>query len=120
MKQPHEILIGDNSLLNTLVDEIKIFKDEEWILNISIKFSNFSKKSEYKSLVLLFVNVKEYNFYHNQMFEFYNVESFKFFKKGEDYYLSLDPDNKLNSSSEEDMDYVLSSEVKIILDDDGL
>lgn len=113
MKEPNEILRGDNSLLSTIVSEIRIFKDENGILNISIRFDNFSSKSDYNFVELLFVDVKEYSFYHNQLYNFYNVETFKFLKKDENYYLSLDPDDSTDLISEEDMDYIISKNIKM-------
>jgi hypothetical protein len=100
--------IGEISLISTFLSSINIYIDKNDVLNIEIKAHNIYTK---KMLVLRFINVSEYCFYHNSKYIFYNVENYKFLKNQDDmYYLSLDPDENVDGISKDDQDFIISDE----------
>ncbi len=107
-----EILRGKNSLISTNVKDIHITNKDKLV--IGIVFSNFSKKSDFKTIEIRFSEIIEYNFYYNNDYIFYNVESFKLLKISSFFYLSLDPDDEVEGISSNDMDFIKCNKIEII------
>ena len=63
-------------------------------------------------LKIRFTNVMEYSFYYKMGYSFYNVERCKFFKKGDSFYISLDPYDEWANIDENDQDFILCSAIE--------
>jgi len=109
-----DVLVDNNSILDTVLKEIRIFSNDIESLNIELTLSNFRKESKFTEVRLIFKNVFEYNFYHNKDYIFYNVENFKFLRVNDGVYISLDPDEDVNGKSENDMDFIHARDVELI------
>lgn len=113
MSQVQHTLTNKNSLLNTSLNGIQIYK-KNTILCVKLSFGNFRSSSDYKNIDLIFEEVFEYNFYHNNDHIFYNVEDFKLFQNEKEAYISLDPDTQNIQKSVEDNDFVRAKKVSLI------
>jgi len=109
-----EIFINDESLISTSIEEIKFNKDEFGEVQIQITISNFSKKSKFSKINLLFNNIVEFNFYYNSDYIFYNIEAYKLLYFDDQIYLSLDPDDSIDDKSEDDSDFILAKNLKLL------
>ncbi len=102
-------LLGRNCLLDSSVKEVRIFNSEEVKVEI---FFNMRQDSDFKRVLLRFVGVREYCFYHTEQYIFYNVEQYKFmYDETYKFYLSLDPYEEDQRISEKDQDYIFANEV---------
>lgn len=109
-----ETFTNNNSLISTIVEEIKLSKNEFGELQIQITINNFSKKSDFSKIDLLFNDIVEFNFYYNSDYHFYNVEDYKLLYFNDQIYLSLDPDDSTNIKSENDSDFILAKSLKLL------
>ncbi|HAY3550922.1 hypothetical protein [Elizabethkingia meningoseptica] len=109
-----EIFSGENSLISTTIEEIKLEKDEFDELQIQITIGNFSKKSKYSKICLLFNGIVEFKFYYNSDHFFYNIENYKLLYFEDTIYLSFDPDDSAKLKSENDSDFILAKSVRIL------
>ncbi|WP_131539555.1 hypothetical protein [Pedobacter nototheniae] len=100
-------LVNDLSLISSRLKDI-IITGSDGNVRISITFLLSRINAD---VVLVFHNVYEYSFYHNNKYDFYNVEYLKFFKKNERIYLSLDPADGSNIS-DDDNDFILSESIE--------
>jgi hypothetical protein len=104
-----ELLQGNNSLISGKVIEIEIKRKKSLCVSITIELL-YSK--QYLWAQLNFIDVREYSFYYNKENGSYNIERYKFFRCNEGgFYLSLDPVSEDEEISDEDQDFVLSSEI---------
>jgi hypothetical protein len=110
----NSISFGSNSLLDTKLEEIVIRKNDREELKIELTFSNFRRESNYQTIKLIFDNVFQYHFYHNQNYIFYNVESFKLLNLENGVYLSLDPDESTDKKSKDDLDFIQAESLQLI------
>lgn len=104
-------LSGDLSLLSSKLSGIHVSRNDESEVVIELYLELLYAKQK-NSLKLVFKIIKEFSFYYNQNYNFYNVERYKFFKEGEDFYISLDPNNEDDTISSEDQDFILSKHVE--------
>ncbi|MCS3530752.1 hypothetical protein [Chryseobacterium sp. JUb7] len=109
-----ETFINNNSLISTIIEEIKLSKDEFGELQIQITISKFSKKSNFSKINLLFNDIVEFNFYYNSDYNFYNIEDYKLLYFNNQIYLSLDPDQSIKDKSEHDSDFILAKSLKLL------
>ncbi|MDX8570397.1 hypothetical protein OZ666_01800 [Elizabethkingia sp. HX QKY] len=109
-----DLFSGENSLISTNVEEIKLEKDEFGELQIHILISNFSKKSKFFRVHLLFTKIVEFQFYYSSNYSFYNIENYKLLYIEDQVYLSLDPDEHLESKSDKDLDFILAKNVLLL------
>ncbi|WP_411898227.1 hypothetical protein [Elizabethkingia occulta] len=109
-----EVFSGENSLISTTIEEIKLEKDNFGELQIKIIISNFSRKSEYSKVHLLFNEITEFLFYYNSDYSFYNIENYKLLYFENQIYLSFDPDNSVKHKSKNDSDFILAKSVKLL------
>lgn len=93
-------------LISSVLKRIEIFEDE-YILCIELHF----KIREY-IFKIKFINILEYSFYYREDHNFYNVENCKFFKKGEVFYISLDPYDEKEEINSNDQDFILCKEIE--------
>lgn len=105
-----DLFTKENSLLNTVLEEICIYKNSSSELEISLLFTNFPKGSKFFKVNFIFNKIKEFHFFHSKDYIFYNVENFKFLEKEGFFYLCLDPDNRNEDISDNDLDYILAGE----------
>ena len=108
------IFVGENSLLDTELEEILINTDIDGELQIRLTFSNFRCKSDFERVQILFQNIDEFNFCHSYNYNFYNVESYKLLNLAGKIYISLDPDESIISRSEDDLDFIISRKAIIL------
>lgn len=108
------IFIGRNSLLDTMLDEIVIGKDDKSKLQITLSFSNFNKKGDFETVKIVFGDIEEYNFSFSSDYYFYNIEDYKLINLDSKIYLSLDPDTTTDTRSAKDLDFILSNKVELI------
>lgn len=95
-------------ILDSLIQEIRIFSENE-ILKISI-----SLMTRDKIIKILFEDITEYSFYHNHNYIFYNVEDYKFFRLQDEFYISFDPDQKVNGLSDRDGDFIKAGRISLL------
>lgn len=113
-KTATEIFINNDSLVSTIIEEIKLNNDKFGELQIKIVISNFSKKSYFSKITLLFSNIMEFSFYYNSSYAFYNVENYKLLCFNNQVYLSLDPDTNIDDRSTSDSDFILAGNVRLL------
>jgi hypothetical protein len=107
--QAIEYLNSKKSLLNSVITEIKIYFEVNLKVCLNIEAKNMTFN-------VLFEEVKELSFYHNDNYLFYNVENYKLiYSNNEDeFYLSLDPyddDQNINSL---DKDFIRAKKLIVI------
>ncbi len=94
-------------ILSSVLSRIDIFADS-FKLTIDLHF----KLEHDHALKIRFTDILEYGFYHNKSCYFYNVERCKFFKKGDTFYISLDPADEFEVIQENDQDFILCRDVE--------
>ena len=72
----------------------------------------FRLSRDARVLKIKFTQVLEYCFYYEKSRSFYNVERCKFFKKGELFYISLDPVNEVEEIDERDQDIIMCKQIE--------
>ena len=103
-------LSGRNSILDAVLKRIAIFTEGETLM-VELEFE-MRASSDYHRVILKFVDVSEYSFYHNDTYLFYNIEHFKFLRLANGlYYISLDPHDEAKALSNEDQDLVVARSV---------
>jgi len=70
MKNIIDVLVGNDSILDTVLKEIKIYSNEVENLKIELVLSNFRKESKFTEVRLVFKDIFEYSFYHNKDYIF--------------------------------------------------
>ena len=71
-------LSGRNSILDAVLKRIAIFTEDETLM-VELEFE-MRASIDYRRVILKFVDVSEYSFYHNDKYLFYNVEHLKFLR----------------------------------------
>lgn len=102
--------VADQSLINGSVIAVHIFEIAE-SLTIDLDVKLLYSKNE-KNYRIRFQDIIEYAFYYRNDRYFYYITNLKFFKDGDSYYISLDPDESVNSKSEDDDDVILSKRIQ--------
>lgn len=108
-----EIFSKNNSLISTVLEEMKLYRNEYGELQIEIIISNFSKKSDFSKINLIFNDIVEFNFYYNSDYNFYNIEKYKLLYINEEIYISLDPDEEIIERSKLDSDFILAKKLEL-------
>lgn len=103
-------LSGNLTLLDATINKFEI-QELDHVLQISIKFHLSRRTKADITVLLIFKDVVEYGFYHNNKHNFYNVEELKFFETEGKFYFSGDPYHT-KGISENDNDFVLSKELE--------
>jgi hypothetical protein len=95
-------------ILDAEILRINIFIESKGKLCIEI---DFKYRKQY--LRLRFVDIKEYSFYHTDIYNFRYVECFKLIKVDEFFYLSLDPEDEFSQlPSENDQDLIVCKNIE--------
>ena len=116
-KALYEMLTTRISILSAQIISISFFlKNYQLQIETDIKLST-RKKDE--CLKLIFLDIKEYGFYHNSNHIFYNIEDYKLLRKGDLYYISFDPEvSEMAIVSENDNDFILCGSIQGFLQSD--
>ncbi len=103
------VLSGKNSLLDSSLKKINIFEDDT--LKADLVFWMLPR-SQYRKLLIRFVDVSEYSFCWKKDHIFYYVERYKFiYDSQRNFYISLDPVDENPQVSDEDQDFIFSREI---------
>ena len=102
--------VADKTLVSASVNELRVFEISE-SLSVDVDVTLLYSKKE-KKYRIRFEDVVEYEFYHHNNRYFYYIVNLKFFKEGNFYYISLDPDDSINTRSEDDNNFILSSKIQ--------
>lgn len=103
-----ELSSGENSLLDARIESVAIKNTDFLCIDLIFKMS---ENSIYEKILLRFIDVIEFSFFHNNNYVFYNVEDVKFIKNVDNqFYLSLDPSTQ-DGISERDQDYIVSKSI---------
>ena len=106
-------LVGNLSLLDATIDKFEI-QEVDYLLQVTIQFHLSRRTKNDITVLLIFKDVVEYGFYHNNRHSFYNVEELKFFETEGMFYFSGDPYHT-EGISDNDNDFVLSKELEAYL-----
>lgn len=101
-------LIGEYSLTSATINRLEIYKDDDKLTVTVYLTLSISKKK----LLLKFINVEEFSFYHQANYFFYNIEIIKFFLIKGNCYISFDPTDESSEISSNDQDYILCRDVE--------
>jgi len=106
-------LVGNLSLLDATISKFEI-QEVDYLLQVTIQFHLCRRTKNDITVLLIFKDVVEYGFYHNNRHSFYNVEELKFFETEGKFYFSGDPYHT-EGISDNDNDFVLSKELEAYL-----
>ena len=107
-KNSFDYLNNEISLLNSKIEKIKIFSENELlIISVSLLLGQ-------QRIIISFEDVVEYGFYHNDKHIFYNVEDykFKFIEEKQEFYISFDPYPGTEQIDNRDGDFIKSKRIK--------
>jgi hypothetical protein len=105
-----------NSLLDAVIENIEISREIDSV-SVCIRLV-MRHSSDYKKILLKFVNCKEYCFLYSDNYFFYNVELVKLFRTEDElFFASFDPFDELEKISDNDQDYVLARSVCAYISD---
>jgi hypothetical protein len=97
------------SLTSSQILKICIFNSNDKLC-IDVELELLYVKDK-KRIVLNFIDVQEYSFYHSFDQFFYNVEIFRFVKANSFFYISFDPIDEGETISDEDQDFIKAKSV---------
>ena len=102
--------MGENSLLDGKIEKIEIF-DAGLATHIHIDFQ-MRPSSEHQKVQFRFGNCAEFCFLWSAEYQFYNVERMKFFQRNDGiYYVSFDPFDDAEVTSDDDQNFIFCREV---------
>jgi hypothetical protein len=112
--------IGKNEGLFNYMSINKLYILDSFLFRIDIFEENdaptielhFKLSPNNELLKVRFMGVLEYGFYYKSNYSFYVVERCKFFKKGDVFYVSLDPYDEMEEFNENDQDFILCNEIE--------
>ena len=104
-----QFFVADRTLVSASVIAVNIF-EVSGFLTIELDVILLYSKTE-KNYRIKFEDIIEYAFYYKNDRYFYYITNLKFFKEANAFYISLDPDDSVNSRSEADNDFILSNKI---------
>ena len=93
-------------ILSSIISRIDIFAEAQ-----KPTIDLYFRSNHDQVFKIRFTDILEYGFYHKEGYYFYNVERYKFFKKGDSFYISLDPADEYEVIQENDQDFILCREI---------
>ena len=101
------------SLFNSELTKLYLASNPETGLSIRLVFNRDDFPSNSNKLILEFKQIESFSFNYNSDYFFYRVETAKLLKLATTYYLSLDPDDSLESPSDSDQDCVIARYLRL-------
>lgn len=105
-----DILKNDLSIISAKIYSINIYKTIDDVLSIDVNLKLLYANTK-DTLLLRFIDIKEYSFFYHFDYFFYTIEIVKFFFEESKVYISFDPIDETNVISENDQDYIISKSV---------